>query len=189
MVGKEIRSLQRGDDVSVVTRGVNLYRHLAAVQRSNQKNRLDFLQACAMPLNDANKQGKQAWLGLEDDSDAENVAESEEESRVKSILREHSTKQRRLNKTESEGEDEEEEKKDAIDQQVGDVDIGSAEAKALVDTNAHGGTTGQATQLTVSESLITNPLKLRPLSKEELAASKAATAKTGVVYLSRIPVC
>lgn len=38
-------------------------------------------------------------------------------------------------------------------------------------------------------AIFTNPDKLKPLSKTQLEASKKATEKTGVIYLSRIPVC
>lgn len=131
---------------------------------------------------------KQDWLEIEDSEEegAGNDSEQEEEeSRVKGLER-RSLKRRKVDHSSSVSEDDDDnigggdsdangEDEKEIDQEQGDI---LEKAKKKSKSIDKGG-----------DLLITSSSKLKPLSKEELAASKEATAKTGVVYLSRVPVC
>lgn len=123
------------------------------------------------------------WLGVEgSDAEEDSGSEQEEESRVKRISK-RSTKRRKVDQVPSASEDEdddegqeqqEEKEENAVEEEPEETK--SKNKNKDKDDNS-------------DELLFTNPNKLKPLSKAELAASKAATSKTGVIYLSRIPVC
>lgn len=134
---------------------------------------------------------KRDWLGVEG-SDAEEDAgsepeEEEEESRVKGISR--SAKRRKVDHIASADEDEDSDNEE--DKEVEGVAVGEKLPQKKGDK-------GKSKSRSKSKSkdndenddlLFTNPNKLKPLTQDELAASKLATSKTGVIYLSRIPVC
>jgi len=131
---------------------------------------------------------KQDWLGIEDSEEEgiENDPEQEEEeSRLKGLER-RSSKRRKVDHASSASEDDDdtsgggsdtngEEDGKETDEEQGDIREGGKKKSKNIDKR--------------SDLLITSSSKLKPLSKEELAASKEASAKTGVVYLSRVPVC
>lgn len=120
------------------------------------------------------------WLGVEDtEAEEDDAGSGEEESRVKGISR--ATKRRKVGHV---GEEEGDNEKDEVG---GDNDEGEEAGEHL------GGEKGKGKGRTDNgenddELLFTNPNKLKPLTQDELAASKLATSKTGVIYLSRIPV-
>lgn len=125
---------------------------------------------------------KRDWLGVEDsEAEGDDAGLEEEESRVKGISR--ATKRRKIGYA---GEEEGDNKRD----EGGDSDNEEEEA------GGHLGAKGKGKDKSIStdngenddELLFTNPNKLKPLTQDELAASKLATSKTGVIYLSRIPV-
>jgi len=132
---------------------------------------------------------KQDWLEIEDSEEegtGNDSEQEEEESRVKELER-RSSKRRKVDHASSASEDDDddiggggsgangEEDGKEIDQEQGDILEKAKKKSKSIDKRG--------------DLLITSSSKLKPLSKEELAASKEATAKTGVVYLSRVPVC
>lgn len=74
---------------------------------------------------------------------------------------------------EDDHDDEDDDDKAEDEEQEEEEDLDDYEGPPIADKNA----------------VFTNPDKLKPLSKTQLEASKKATEKTGVIYLSRIPVC
>ncbi|CUS09378.1 unnamed protein product [Tuber aestivum] len=129
---------------------------------------------------------KQCWLGIED-SEEEGTGggseQEEEESRLKGLER-RSSKRRKVDYASSASEDDDGgtdgDNRDADEEGEEEVDeeqegIREKGKKKSRNTDKH------------DDLLITSSSRLKPLSKEELAASKEATAKTGVVYLSRVP--
>lgn len=131
------------------------------------------------------------FLGLEDPSDQDTAESDEEETKVQRLSH-HRSKRRRVNAakesaTDSENDDEDEDRSgssyedssDDASERDGDATAASTSSKSPSDSPLSAD----------SQLLFADASKLKPLSKEELAASKAATIKTGVVYLSRIPVC
>ena len=136
-------------------------------------------------LEDSKK--KRDWLEIEDSEEegtGNDSEQEEEESRVKGLER-RSSKRRKVDHSSSASEDDDigggdssasgEEDEKEIDQEQGDILEKAKKKSKSIDKRG--------------DLLITSSSKLKPLSKEELAASKEATAKTGVVYLSRVPVC
>lgn len=119
---------------------------------------------------------KQDWLGVGDSEAEEDAVEEEEESRMEGILR-ATKRQKVVYASEDVGdneEDEEEEVAEKLDEAPkGEKDKRKGKPKSKDNDD---------------ELLFTNPNKLKPLTQDELAASKLATSKTGVIYLSRIPV-
>lgn len=138
-------------------------------------------------ITDTDDGKKRDWLGV-DDSEAEEEgnagSEEEEESRVKGISRatkrrkvDHASEDENNNEEDDEGEEVEDEKPDEKPKDKKN-NKGKGKAKSKSKENEENG----------DELLFTNPNKLKPLTQDELAASKLATSKTGVIYLSRIPV-
>lgn len=137
------------------------------------------------------------WLGLGDseagdaeDGSEQGEEEEEEESRIKGLLQ-HPPKRRKVDhdssaSEDSDDEEDEEDEEDGIGEGEGE-DNGEDEITEE-DTRARENRTKKNGDKDKDKPLITGSSKLKPLSKEGLAASKEATAKTGVVYLSRIPV-
>lgn len=130
--------------------------------------------------DDGNDPKKRDWLGVEDsEAEEDAVSEEEEESRVKGISR--ATKRRKVDYVSGDkddsGEDEEEEAVEEVD-----------EAPKGKKSKGNGKPKSKDSGENDDELLFTNPNKLKPLTQDELAASKLATSKTGVIYLSRIPV-
>jgi len=132
---------------------------------------------------------KQDWLGVEDSEEEEGIendSEQEEESRLEGLER-RSSKRRKVDHASSASED------DDDDIGGGDSDTnGEEDGKETDEEQGDIRERGKKKSKNIdkrSDLLITSSSKLKPLSKEELAASKEATAKTGVVYLSRVPVC
>ncbi|KAL7270656.1 RNA-binding ATPase activator esf2 [Rhizina undulata] len=132
--------------------------------------------------SDGDHRQKEDWLGVDgsDDEEFARDAHSEDEretSRVKGIPR-HTSKRRKVQHNSSNSEDDEDdEDSDASDKEY----VGDTTKKRRKNAEEEVEFEGE------DDLLITNPNKLKPLSKEELVASKAKTEKTGVVYLSRIP--
>ncbi|RPB05078.1 hypothetical protein L873DRAFT_1840068 [Choiromyces venosus 120613-1] len=142
-------------------------------------------------MSDKSEQNKkkQDWLGIEDSEEegVENDSEQEEESRLRGLER-RSSKRRKVDHASSASEDNDDEgeidggnsdgnEEEDEEEEIGEEKEGIREKgkKKSKNTDKH------------DDLLITSSSKLKPLSKEELAASKEATAKTGVIYLSRVP--
>lgn len=123
---------------------------------------------------------KRDWLGVEDSEGEEDaVSDEEEESRVKGISR--ATKRRKVDHASG---DEDDSGGDEEEEAVGEID----EAPKAKKGKGNGRPKSKDSAENDDELLFTNPNKLKPLTQDELAASKLATSKTGVIYLSRIPV-
>lgn len=118
---------------------------------------------------------KRDWLGVEDSEAEEDVGSEEDESRVKGISR--ASKRRKVDHA-SEEENTNEKDEEAADYNLEEGPKGKGNAKPNSKDDDEND----------DELLFTNPNKLKPLTQDELAASKLATSKTGVIYLSRIPV-
>jgi ESF2/ABP1 family protein len=142
------------------------------------------------------KRNPRDLLGI-GDSDAEEIQSSDEEdgrSRATNISRPRVKRQRlestRTDENETDNDDEESkgERKECQESEGGVVD---ERFSGKLQNSSFSMDPEKASNVDTStaddDQFITNPSKLKPLTKEELAASKAATAKTGVVYLSRIP--
>lgn len=131
---------------------------------------------------------KRDWLGVEGSDDEEDAGsepeEEEEESRVKGISR--STKRRKVDHIASADEDEDSDNEE--DKEVEEVAIEEKLPKKKGD-KGKSKSKSKDNDENDDDLLFTNPNKLKPLTQDELAASKLATSKTGVIYLSRIPVC
>ncbi|KAL0636690.1 RNA-binding ATPase activator esf2 [Maublancomyces gigas] len=122
---------------------------------------------------------KRDWLGVEDSEGEEDaVSDEEEESRVKGISR--ATKRRKVDHA---SDDEDDSGGDEEEEAVGEID----EAPKAKKGKGNGRSKSKDSAENDDELLFTNPNKLKPLTQDELAASKLATSKTGVIYLSRIP--
>lgn len=121
---------------------------------------------------------KRDWLGVEDSEAEEDVGSEEDESRVKGISR--ASKRRKVDHA-SEEEDTNEKDEEAADYNLEEGPKGKVNAKPNSKDDENDDENDD-------ELLFTNPNKLKPLTQDELAASKLATSKTGVIYLSRIPV-
>ncbi|KAI5837616.1 hypothetical protein DFP73DRAFT_310497 [Morchella snyderi] len=137
------------------------------------------------PTNEDEKkqdEKKRDWLGVEDSEAEDDDAGSEEESRVKGISK-RSTKRRKVDHIESASEDEEEDEKESREYEDG----GEVEEAEKTPRTKKKGTKKQDEDEDEDDLLFTNPNKLKPLTQEELTASKAATKKTGVIYLSKVP--
>lgn len=130
-------------------------------------------------IDDGDEGKKRDWLGVEDSEGEENAAseeEQEEEGRVKGISR--ATKRRKVDHA---SDDEDDSGEGGEEEAVGEIDEVPKGKKGK-------GKKGKDSEENDDELLFTNPNKLKPLTQDELAASKLATSKTGVIYLSRIPV-
>lgn len=154
------------------------FQQLRKLQRTTHSHKQRKMSATV--TDDDSK--KRDWLGVGDSEAEEDAVEEKEESRVEGILR--ATKRQKVvyaseyvgDNEEDEDEEEEEEEKAAeeLDEAPkGEKDKRKGKPKSKVNDD---------------ELLFTNPNKLKPLTQDELAASKLATSKTGVIYLSRIPV-
>lgn len=135
-------------------------------------------------------------LGLAQDSEVEQTSDSDDDDERSKKLTQHRAKRRRVERIRAD--DDKDESDDA-----GDHD--EEEGGAVVDPRFAGKFDGpipapdkddedEGAQKEVEEEgdpesskLITNPSALKPLTPAQLAQSKEATHKTGVVYLSRIP--
>ena len=140
-------------------------------------------------------------LGLED-SDGDNGSSAEEEEWAAGRAR-HRLKRRRMTKFDDDDDDDDDDNDDNDDNDDDDddddddggdsTDDGGNDDPKLAQTNAPLSPAEPAEAAEGREgkgesaATITNASKLKPLTQAELAAAKAATAKTGVVYLSRIP--
>lgn len=130
-------------------------------------------------IDDGDEGKKRDWLGVEDSEGEENAVseeEQEEEGRVKGISR--AAKRRKVDHA-SDNEDDSGE--GGEEEAVGEIDEVPKGKKGK-------GKKSKDSKENDDELLFTNPNKLKPLTQDELAASKLATSKTGVIYLSRIPV-
>lgn len=137
------------------------------------------------PTNENEKKQEEKrrdWLGVEDsDAEDDDAGSEEEESRVKGISK-RSTKRRKVDHVDSASEDEEDGEKESQEDEDGE--------KVEETENASKTKKKETKKQDEDEDdlLFTNPNKLKPLTQEELTASKAATKKTGVIYLSKVPV-
>lgn len=126
----------------------------------------------------------QDLLGL-DHSDPEDAGSgSDDEGRAANI---HRTKRRRVQPTR---EDESDAPSDDDEEEEATVDprfAGKLGDAKFAQTTGENDNQDDDEEKPEEELTITNPSKLKALTQAELLASKAATAKTGVVYLSRIP--
>lgn len=122
---------------------------------------------------------KRDWLGVEDSEVEEDVGSEEDESRVKGISR--ASKRRKVDHA-SEEEDTNEKDEEAAGYNLEEGPKGKGMGKPNSKDDDENDDEND------DELLFTNPNKLKPLTQDELAASKLATSKTGVIYLSRIPV-
>lgn len=123
---------------------------------------------------------KRDWLGVEDSEAEEDVGSEEDESRVKGISR--ASKRRKADHFSEEEDTNEKDKKEEAGYNIEEGLKGKGKGKPNnMDDGENDGENDD-------ELLFTNPNKLKPLTQAELAASKLATCKTGVIYLSRIPV-
>lgn len=128
----------------------------------------------------------QELLGLDDDSD--NASSMSEEEREEKGRSQHRTKRRRVVKPNDDDEsdnptDDEEAEEAEIDPRFS----GKLQTRVFAKASSAEPEPEEKPKPEATEAIITNASKLKPLTLAELAASKAATAKTGVVYLSRIP--
>ncbi|CAZ81016.1 unnamed protein product [Tuber melanosporum] len=131
---------------------------------------------------------KQDWLVIEDSEEegtGDDSEQEEEESRLKELER-RGSKRYKVDHASPASEDDDD----------GEIDGGDSDASGEEDGKEIDGKQEGTREKGKKEGknidkhddlLITSSLRLKPLSKEELAASKEATSKTGVVYLSRIP--
>jgi ESF2/ABP1 family protein len=144
-----------------------------------------------MSSDDEKQPRPDALLGLDDSDDDATISGDEDVGRTTT----HRAKRRRVTRRDEESEDEAaaEESDSAEDSRFAGKLSTAAFKKSKEDekdaaeedgAEEEAADTGASTAAT---AVITNPSALKPLTPAELAASKAATAKTGVVYLSRIP--
>ncbi|KAI5784617.1 hypothetical protein EDC01DRAFT_708669 [Geopyxis carbonaria] len=121
-----------------------------------------------------NEKKNRDWIGL-DESDADDAGNSSSSDREDQGKTRFPTKRRKLERAASASEVEDDDE---------NTDDGGDEDKSETEGIETPGISGTAED---DEKFITNPSKLKPLTPAQLAASKAATQKTGVVYLSRVP--
>ena len=130
----------------------------------------------------------QDLLGL-DNSDAEDAAYGSDDENARTNIR--PTKRRRVAPARDD-DDESDAPSDGDDDDVADPRFaGKKDDARFAKTDLAAGASAEDDNDDnddgADEKTITNPSKLKPLTQKELEASKAATARTGVVYLSRIP--
>ncbi|PWW78964.1 hypothetical protein C7212DRAFT_275295 [Tuber magnatum] len=131
---------------------------------------------------------KQDWLGIEDSEEEGTGYDSEreeEESRLKGLERRPS-KQRKVDYASSASEEDDDDETDGDDRDA-DEEEDEEEISEEQESIREKGKKRSRNPDKHDGLLVTSSSRLKPLSKEELAASKEATAKTGVVYLSRVP--
>lgn len=147
------------------------FQQLRKLQRTTHSHKQRKMSATV--TDDDSK--KQDWLGVGDSEAEDDAVEEEEESRMEGILR--ATKRQKVvyaSEDVGDNEEDEEEVAEKLDEAPkGEKDKRKGKPKSKDNDD---------------ELLFTNPNKLKPLTQDELAASKLATSKTGVIYLSRIPV-
>jgi ESF2/ABP1 family protein len=126
-------------------------------------------------------------LGLDDSDDDDDATISADED----VGRTHRAKRRRVARRDEDSEDEaaaeDSEAEAAAEGPRFAGKLSSAAFSEEDEKDEEDGAEEAAADTGASTAIITNPSALKPLTPAELAASKAATAKTGVVYLSRIP--
>ncbi|KAH0613095.1 uncharacterized protein H6S33_009475 [Morchella sextelata] len=136
------------------------------------------------PTNEDEKKQEERrrdWLGVEDsEAEDDDAGSEEEESRVKGISK-RSTKRRKVDHVDSASEDEEDGEKESQEDEDGE-EVEEAEKASKTKKKET-----KKQDEDEDDLLFTNPNKLKPLTQEELTASKAATKKTGVIYLSKVP--
>jgi ESF2/ABP1 family protein len=142
--------------------------------------------------SDAEQKSAHKLLGLSD-SDVDDVANSsdeEEEGSKAANISQHRTKRRRMEPTRAgdDGSDSDDGKVEESEGEAMDERFSGKRKTAAFAEETETNTKKQAAADKESdESITTNPSKLKSLTAAQLTASKEATAKTGVVYLSRIP--
>lgn len=146
-----------------------------------------------MSSDDEKTQRPDALLGLDNDSDSDNdSAAMSDDDKAGGRTTTHRTKRRRVARRDEDSDDEGGAAEDS-EIEEGDARFTGKSSKSTSDDTAAAATDekveadAEAEAEAASANTITNPKALKPLTPAELAASKAATAKTGVVYLSRIP--
>ena len=127
-------------------------------------------------------------LGLAEDSDVDNANDTDDDERTKKLTQHHA-KRRRVEQTRADDDDESDDAEDSEEEEESGAAIGPRFADKFDDPTPapakDEGDEGEGAE--ESSKLITHPSALKPLTPAQLALSKEATRKTGVVYLSRIP--
>jgi len=141
--------------------------------------------------SDVEQKSAHELLGL-NNSDADDVANSsdeEEEGSKAANISQHRTKRRRMEPTRAgdDGSDNDDEAEESEGEVMDERFSGRRKTAAFAEETEKKTKKQAVADKEPDESITTNPSKLKPLTATQLAASKEATAKTGVVYLSRIP--